>query len=247
MSTPKAQSFPSAPSAYSDTSPLYLQLAHQLEKDIRAGIYRADQALPSERMLCESLGVSRITARKAIDVLVAQGLVLRRHGSGNFIAPRVEQRASQLTSFSQELRERGYVPSSQWISRTVRAATVPERDALALPPKGRVAHLERLRLADGVPMAYEVSVLPVAVLPRPQALEDSLYAWLSARGHAPVRGTQHIRACNADVPTAQLLQVAVGMALLQVTRTAFDADDVPVEFTQTYFRSDYYDFVAELK
>jgi GntR family transcriptional regulator len=239
-------SAPFAQATKPDSSPLYLQLAHQLEKDIRAGTYRVDQALPSERMLCESLGVSRITARKAIDVLVAQGLVLRRHGSGNFIAPRVEQRASQLSSFSQELRQRGYAPSSEWISRTVRAATAPERDALAMPPGGRVAHLERLRLADGVPMAYEVSVLPVAVLPRPQALEDSLYAWLGERGHAPVRGTQHIRACNADAATSALLQIAVGMALLQVSRMALDAGGVAVEYTQTYCRSDYYDFVAEL-
>jgi GntR family transcriptional regulator len=236
-----------AQSTASDTSPLYLQLAYQMEKDIRAGVYRVDQALPSERMLCESLGVSRITARKAIDVLVAQGLVLRRHGSGNFIAPRVEQRASQLTSFSQELRQRGYAPSSQWISRTVRAATAPEREALALPRSARVARLERLRLADGVPMAYEVSVLPLAVLPRPLALEDSLYAWLAEQGHASVRGTQHIRACNADAATSAFLQIAVGMALLQVSRTAFDAGGVAVEYTQTYCRSDYYDFVAELQ
>lgn len=237
---------PLPPTPTADNSPLYLQLARQLEQGIRAGTYRADQALPSERVLVESLGVSRITARKAIDVLVAQGLVLRRHGSGNFIAPRVEQPASQLTSFSQALRQRGYAPGSQWISRSARAATAPEREALALPRSARVAHLERLRLADGVPMAYEVSVLPLAVLPRPQALEDSLYAWLSAQGHAPVRGTQHIRACNADGATAQRLQVAVGMALLHVTRTALDADGLAVEFTQTYCRSDYYDFVAEL-
>jgi GntR family transcriptional regulator len=231
----------------SDTSPLYLQLASQLEKDIRAGTYRVDQALPSERMLCESLGVSRITARKAIDVLVAQGLVLRRHGSGNFIAPRVEQPVSQLTSFSQQLRQRGYAPSSQWISRTVRVATAHERDALGLARSARVAHLERLRLADGVPMAYEVSVLPAVVLTRPQDFQDSLYAWLDAEGKAPVRGTQHIRACNADATTAGLLQVSEGMALLQVTRTAFDATGLAVEFTQSYCRSDYYDFVAELK
>jgi GntR family transcriptional regulator len=235
-----------AQSAKTDNSPLYLQLAHQLEKDIRAGTYRVDQALPSERMLCESLGVSRITARKAIDILVARGLVLRRHGSGNFIAPRLEQPVSQLVSFSQQLRQRGYAPSSQWISRSVRAATAPEREALGLPRSARVAHLERLRLADGVPMAYEVSVLPVAVLPRPQALQDSLYAWLAAEGKAPVRGTQHIRASNADAGTAKLLQVAKGMALLEVTRTAFDATGLAVEFTQSYCRSDYYDFVAEL-
>ena len=116
-----------------DGSPLYLQLARQLESDIRTGTYRVDQALPSERMLSESLGVSRITARKAIDVLVEQGLVVRKHGSGNFIAPRIEQPTSKLASFSEELRQRGYVPASQWITRETGVATVPEREALGLP------------------------------------------------------------------------------------------------------------------
>ena len=81
-----------------DNSPLYLQLAHQLEADIRAGTYRVDQALPSERVLSESLGVSRITARKAIDVLVEQGLVQRRHASGNLIVPPLEQPAPKLSN-----------------------------------------------------------------------------------------------------------------------------------------------------
>ncbi len=229
-----------------DGSPLYLQLARQLEQGIRDGSYRVEQALPSERMLVESLGVSRITARRAIDVLVEQGLVLRRHGSGNFIAPHIEQPVSRLTSFSQELRQRGYVPTSQWLQRELRAASASERAALGLGRGAQVAHLERLRLADGTPMAYEISVLPQAVLPQPQALQDSLYAWLQAHGHTPVRGRQHIRACNADAATARLLDVAVGAALLWVTRTAFGADGQALEYTQTWCRSDYYDFVAEL-
>jgi len=242
----KPSKAPATPLPASDGSPLYLQLARQLEQGIRNGSYRVDQALPSERMLVESLGVSRITARRAIDVLVEQGLVLRRHGSGNFIAPHIEQPVSRLTSFSQELRQRGYVPTSQWLSRDVRAATAPERSALALGRGAQVARLERLRLADGTPMAYEISVLPQAALPQPQALQDSLYAWLQANGHTPVRGSQHIRACNADAATAKLLDVAVGAALLWVTRTAYTADGQAVEFTQTWCRSDYYDFVAEL-
>ncbi len=233
--------------AVNDSSPLYLQLAHQLEKDIRAGTYRVDQALPSERMLVESLGVSRITARKAIDVLVAQGLVLRRHGSGNFIAPRLEQPLSRLASFSEELRQRGYVPSSQWITRESSPASAPEREALGLARGARVARLERLRLADGVPMAYERSVVLLAALPKPQALEGSLYWHLARSGQAPVRAVQHIRAVNAEPAMAAQLQIAAGDALLWVTRTAYLEDGAAVEYTQSYCRSDYYDFVAEMR
>jgi GntR family transcriptional regulator len=238
---------PTALATANDNSPLYLQLARQLEVDIRAGTYRVDQALPSERVLVESLGVSRITARKAIDVLVAQGLVARRHGSGNFIAPRLEQPLSKLASFSEELRQRGYVPSSQWITREASPATAAERNALSLARAARVARLERLRLADGVAMAYERSVVLLSALPKPQALEGSLYLHLARSGQAPVRAVQHIRAVNAEAAMAAQLQIAPGDALLWVTRTAYLESGVAVEHTQSFCRSDYYDFVAEMR
>ena len=83
-----------------DNSPLYMQIARKLTDDVRAGRYQVDQALPSERTLSELLNVSRVTARKAIDQLVEQGLVVRKRGSGNYIAPRIEQPLSNLSSFS---------------------------------------------------------------------------------------------------------------------------------------------------
>lgn len=236
-----------SPAHATDSSHLYRQLASQLEQDIRGGRYRVDQALPSERMLVESLGVSRVTARKAIEVLVAQGLVLRRHGSGNFIAPRLEQTLSSLTGFTEELRRRGYLPTSTWLARGIRAASTQECQQLALAPLAQVASLERLRLADGVPMALEFSVLPLAVLPQPKALEGSLYAHLAAVSHAPVRAVQHIRALNADARTAHLLGVTPATALLWVTRTAYLASGQPVEYTVSYCRSDDYDFVVEMQ
>ena len=141
-------------------SPLYMQLAQKLAQAIRNRDYKPDEALPSERVLSESLSLSRVTARKAIDQLVEQGLVVRRRGSGNYIAPRLEQPLSRLTSFSEELSQRGFTPSSRWLARACTAARPDEQLTLGLSPGSRVARLERLRLADNVVMAYEVSVLP---------------------------------------------------------------------------------------
>ena len=131
-----------------DSSPLYMQLARKLGQSIRDGRYQPDEALPSERVLAESLDVSRVTARSAIDQLVEQGLVIRRRGSGNYIAPRFEQPLSQLTSFSEELRRRGYTPSSRWLQRSVVLAKIDEQMSLGLSSGAKVARLERLRLAD---------------------------------------------------------------------------------------------------
>jgi GntR family transcriptional regulator len=230
-----------------DSSPLYLQLARKLGLAIRDGRYQADEALPSERLLSETLDVSRVTARKAIDQLVEQGLIVRRRGSGNYIAPRIEQPLSRLTSFSEELQQRGYTPSSRWLKRTLTAAVADEQLSLGLSPGARVARLERLRLADDVVMAYEVSVLPESVLPRPEAVKGSLYEYLTGEGHAPARALQHIRALNAPLRLAEQLGVPVGQAVLFITRIGYLESGQAVELTHSYCRSDYYDFVAEMR
>jgi len=113
-------------------SPLYMQLAHKLAQAIRQGEYHADEALPSERVLSETLELSRVTARKAIDRLVEQGLIIRKRGSGNYIAPKLEQPLSRLTSFSEELHQRGFKPSSRWLTRGFTPAAPDEQLSLGL-------------------------------------------------------------------------------------------------------------------
>ena len=230
-----------------DNSPLYLQLAKTLELAITEGRYQPDEALPSERTLAETLNVSRVTARAAIDQLVEQGLIVRKRGSGNYIAPRIEQPLSHLSSFSEELRKRGYTPSSRWLERTVSVAMIDEQLTLGLSPGARVARLERLRLADDVVMAYEVSVIPLTVLPDPMAVDGSLYEHLQKSQNAPVRALQHIRALNAQPRLAEQLGVPDRQAVLFITRIGYLASGQAVELTHSYCRSDYYDFVAEMR
>ena len=233
-----------------DASPLYLQLARKLGDAVRNGRYQAHEALPSERLLSECLGVSRVTARNAIDQLVEQGLIVRRRGSGNYIAPHLEQPLSRLTSFSEELHRRGYTPGSRWLVKSISAATPEEAQGLGLRARSapvKVARLERLRLADGVGMAYEATVLPQKVLPNPEAVEGSLYEYLQGIGQAPVRALQHIRAENCPGWLAKLLGVPEGHAVLDILRTGFLQSGQVVERTHSYCRSDYYDFVAEMK
>lgn len=230
-----------------DNSPLYMQIARKLSDDVRNGRYQVDQALPSERLLSELLDVSRVTARKAIDQLVEQGLVVRRRGSGNYIAPRIEQPLSNLSSFSEQLQQRGYRPGSRWLKRAVVTASADEQLSLALSPNTKVVRLERLRLADDVVMAYEVSVLPYSVVGNPDAIGDSLYAYLDLIGKPPVRALQHIRAMNAGAVLAGQLGVPEGQAVLFITRIAYLESGEALELTHSYCRSDHYDFVAEMR
>ncbi len=230
-----------------DSSPLYLQIARKLSEDVRNGRYHVDQALPSERTLSELLSVSRVTARKAIDQLVEQGLVVRRRGSGNYIAPRIEQPLSNLTSFSEQLQQRGHQPGSRWLKRAIVTASPDEQLSLGLSPNTKVARLERLRLADDVVMAYEVSVLPQKIIADPNAIGESLYQYLDSVGKGPARALQHIRAMNASAELAGRLNVPIGQAVLFITRIAYLESGEAMELTHSYCCSDHYDFVAEMR
>ncbi|GEN25775.1 GntR family transcriptional regulator [Halomonas cupida] len=227
-------------------TPLYLQLARQLELEIRSGEWRAGEALPSERNLAEALSVSRITARNALDQLAESGLIRRDRGSGTFIRPSVNQSLTRLVSFSEMLTRRGFTPRSEWLLRDMDWPSSEESLRLGLSANAQVARLKRLRLADDVVMAVEESCLPVSVLPEPQSVETSLYKWLEAAGRPITRALQHVTAINADENLARLADVPAGQALLKITRVGYLADDTPAELTVTYCRTDYYDFTVEL-
>lgn len=227
-------------------TPLYHQLAQQLGDAIQAGGWQAGEALPSERALADSLGISRITARKALERLAEQGLIRRTHGSGTFIEPRFNEPLTRLASFTELLTRRGFKPGSRWLSRGIGMPTGEESFRLALRGEARVTRLKRLRLADDVVMAVEESCLPEHVLPEPEIVDTSLYATLDVLGRPMMRALQHITAINANADIAELIAVPAGEALLKVTRLGYLADGTPAELTVSHCRTHYYDFMVEL-
>ena len=226
-------------------TPLYLQVANMLSDGIAGGEWRANQALPSERALSELLAISRVTARKAIDMLCERGMLTRKRGSGTYITPRLEQPLSRLTSFSEELRQRGFTAGSRWLQRDIGTAAPLELLSLGLSPHMPVARLRRLRTADDVVMAIETTTIPVLYLPDPRQVSDSLYGYLESRGTIPMRALQHIRAVNASAEQARLAKIREGEAMLHITRVSYLDNGAAVELTHSYCRSDYYEFVAE--
>jgi GntR family transcriptional regulator len=226
-------------------TPLYLQLADKLSEAISRGLWKPNEALPSERMLSEHLELSRVTARKAIDMLCERGMLTRKRGSGTYITPKLEQPLSRLSSFSEELQLRGFVAGSQWIKRETGVATPEELLALGLSPNTFVARLKRLRTADAMVMAIETSTLPLQYVPNPELVTDSLYGFLETRGFLPARALQHIRAINASPEQARLAGIRPGMAMLHITRVGYLENGSAMELTHSWCRSDYYEFVAE--
>jgi GntR family transcriptional regulator len=228
-------------------APLYLQMAKQLRQQISVGDLSAGDALPSERELCELMGASRVTVRKAIETLITDGLLIRKQGSGTFIAPRIEAPGSFLSGFSEDAKTRGEAPSIIWTMMVIDDATQEEAEALELTANAKVARLGRVRLSSGEPLAIENAVVPAHMLPDLNALGSSLYAALELKGNRPVTGTQKIRASLATPTEASLLSVPEKTEVLRIERLTRRADGRPVEFTKSSYRGDRYDFVSELK
>lgn len=223
------------------TGPRYLQLAEALKADLLRGAY--GKALPPERALAEALGVSRDTLRRALELLEKEGLVVRRRGSGTYVVQRATFRA-RLLGFSEEMRALGLTPATRLLKGEKAPATAEEAFHLRLSPGEGVWRLERLRLADGEPMALERAALPFWAL---EALpEASLYEALEARGLRPVRALQRLRAVPAREED-RLLGVEPGTPLLHLERVSFLPDGRPVEFVKSRYRGDRYELLVELR
>jgi len=232
-----------------DTSadkPLYQRLATALLDAMTVGRIVGGQVLPSERRLSAELGISRVTVRRALDLLAREGRLQRQQGVQTQVVARVQKTLSTVTGFSEELNARGSVPGHRWISRQTVLPTPSEAMFLGLLSNDPVVRLVRIRTADGRPLAIERATVPQAILPSGDMVEDSLYATLRTLGYGPVRGAQRIRAGLMSQVEAEFLEAEAGAPLLIIERRCYLADGRAVEFTETRYNGALYDFLTDI-
>jgi DNA-binding GntR family transcriptional regulator len=229
--------------------PLYFQIAENLKQAIEDGTLKPGERLDNELDLTERLGVSRPTVRQAVQRLVEQGLVIRRRGLGTVVvAPRI-LRSVALTSLYDDLSANHRHPAT-----TVLAAREIEADGelasvLALPVGAAVLSVERLRLADGTPLAIMHNFLPAGLLRgRPEDLleKTGLYELLRSQGVELDAGEQVIGARHVTAQEAKLLQAPRTATVLTMTRTTFDTAGRPVEHGSHAYLADRYSFKMTL-
>ena len=233
-----------------------LPLYHQLYEILRGMILRREwepgQMIPPEPVLCERYGVSRTTVRQVLDKLVQEGLICRQRGRGTFVArPTVEKAMVRIVSFTEDMRERGFEPSTEVLSSGVVPATEEIAQKLGIEPGEELALLERLRLAGGEPMAIEESYLVrgycPGILQNDFALKPLRQTLARDYGIHLVRAKQVIRAVLATARQAQLLAIKPKAPLLFIERVSYSQHDVPVEFLRIYYRADRYSLYNELQ
>ena len=198
-------------------------------------------AIPSERLLCERFGVSRMTVRQSVDALVIEGLLQREQGRGTFVAPGKMDLEVRLVSFGEEMRRRGMESSSRVLATEEVAASPDVADALDLLPGEQVFYLHRVRFADGEPMAIEQSWLPVRLTPGlfDSGAPASIYGELRRRGIEPDWGEDTVSATEVDAQDAELLGLRAGQAVLRLTRRTF-AGETACVYSRSSYRADRY-------
>jgi GntR family transcriptional regulator len=207
--------------------------------------------LPSERLLAERYGVARATVTQAIDDLVSRGLVYRVHGSGTFVAEPKFRQPLTLTSFTEDMRARGMNPGSVVRSQAVVPASEVVARHLALVPGTPVVHMERVRTADGEPMALERTHLPAQRLP---GLEDadltdaSLYELMERTwGVRVAEADQWASVVRVTDEEAALLHVSAEQPALLFQRVTRDPAGTPVEYVRSLYRGDRYEVHTRLE
>ncbi|PWI44042.1 GntR family transcriptional regulator [Streptomyces sp. ICBB 8177] len=207
--------------------------------------------VPPERTLAAEFDTSRTTVRQALQELVVEGRLERVQGKGTFVAkPKVAQ-ALQLTSYTEDMRAQGLEPASQLLDIGYVTADDRLADLLDIRPGGRVLRIERLRLANGEPMAIETTHLSAKRFPalrRNLAKHTSLYTALAeVYGVHLAEAEETIETSLATPREAGLLGTDTGLPMLLLSRHSIDTTGEPVEWVRSVYRGDRYKFVARLQ
>ena len=228
----------------SSASPLYQQLVSLLHQDLLSGKYPPGSRFPSEQELCATYKVSRVTVRKALDLLTKDGLLDRTRGKGSYVRmPKMQRSLTDVSSFSGACAAAGMTVETHLVSAMMLRGSETLLTELGLPEGSMVVEINRLRLADHIPVVLEQNCFSDKyrwLLSEP--LEGSLYALLQSRHIKPSHATHEISMVYADASEAKLLGVSSGTALMCLKETIFDQDGHPLHTSLQKIRGDCFTF-----
>lgn len=248
-SVASAQGFASIRIEKSSLVPVYAQIADAMRTLLRSGTIPAGTALPPERAWCEQFGISRMTLRQAYEALEREGLIESHRGRGTFVAPqRMQKKQQEMRSFTEEIRSRGKTPSSRLLACRSVSQSNRDRDFFGIAETEMLYEIERLRLANNVPVAVELIHIPQYLCPHLERFDlaaQSVYSILEENyGVALTHCTEHISAARPTRTQKQLLEVPAGEVVLIVDRRTFGDNETPVELATTTYRGDLYTAVV---
>lgn len=227
--------------------PLYIQIDEELRGSIESGELGPLAQVPSEAELAERFGVSRMTARKALDRLVGDGMLFRQPGKGTFVAPpKIAHGPSMGLSFSAAMRGQGLHVSTKVLETGLVRAPSSVARALGLQAGSQAVFIRRLRYLDDAPVAIHLSYLPSRLSVLIEAdLTGSLSDLLAGVGARVERADDVIEAVLATGEEAALLHVAEGSPLVFIRGTAYSSSNEPVRYSEALYPGERWKFALE--
>lgn len=234
--------------------PLYEQVKRHLLSQIDGGGLRPGDKIPSEKELENQFNVSRVTIRRALQELSHEERIVRVPGKGSFVLqPKIEP-LTALTSFSENMRAQDYEPSYRQAQIEIMPAEKKVAELLGLPEGGNVVSINRIMLANGLPMAIQNAYLPFSIYQKgpgfftPEVLTNiSMYKVLELElGVKLFKADEWVDASKARMDEALLLEIDPGDSILIIERLTYSVEHLPVEYVKLIFPSNRYRYKVEL-
>ncbi|GAA1348863.1 GntR family transcriptional regulator [Falsarthrobacter nasiphocae] len=231
--------------------PKHARVRKEIAELVAAELSPGD-ALPGERQLEERFGVSRITIRRAIADLCAEGVLVRRHGKGTFVSHGRVKSSLHLASFNEDMRAEGISPTTRVVVARAEVPPAAVAEFLRLPAGQPAHHLVRVRLGNGAPVSVDECWMPVEATPSllGDDLTGSLYGLLASYGTPVLTASQSVWADTVAGETARLLDVPAGSPALVFLRHSFteaDGAPAPIEYSVSTYRADRYQLSMTLE
>ena len=231
--------------------PLYHQIKVILREKIITGVYANGDVLPSENELQDMFGVSRITAKRALDDLASVGLAKRQRGKGTIVTFDMPLSApnTDMHGLMENLLATSGETTAKVLSFGYEPAPPAAADAMKIAPNTLVQRVVRVRSTEHNPFSYVVTYVPEKIGRSFDAsdLENHPMIYLIEKaGVTIMRATQTVTATLADSQIAPILTLQVGAPLLKVTRVVYDQHDKVVEYIHVYYRPDLYQLTYDL-
>ncbi|MCP8969055.1 GntR family transcriptional regulator [Ectobacillus ponti] len=230
----------------SDSRHLYLRVIDRIKEDIKDGVYKEKQKLPSEFDLAKELGVSRATLREALRILEEENVVIRRHGVGTFVnaKPLFSSGIEQLSSITDMITEAGKQPGTIFLSSFLTSLTEEEQEKFRTHEDLHVLAIERVRTADGEPVVYCIDKIPQDILPDlSEYKEESLLNIIHRKTHKRITyAVAHIEPIGYHPKVSPILECDPETALLVLKQMHYDQADQPILYSTNYFRADKFSF-----
>lgn len=230
-------------------APKYVQVKEEIRRKILSKEWTDGCRIPVEAEFCEMFGVSRITVRKALEELQAEGYLVKIQGKGTFVRSQMlEQHLTKFYSFSEELRKRGMKEEAEVIELTTLAATEEMAQQLEIYPGDPVVRVFRVRRTEHGPYAVETSYIPrylTGEISKEMINENGLYRTLEKHGVVVNAARETFRAINVNKEQSNLLDVRIDAAAIALTRIAYSGSSV-VEYCISVVRGDFFSYSVEL-